>query len=129
MRRAAGWQPFFCVCSKMRRCAPPFKQYLIAALDLGERASYIADTLLWGEPRPLFLEVIPTALRQLETNWQRTTEGDAGAWQYAAWEDSIADRPLPDYVPPALFSDLKSPDVLIRIPERRVEADEKTSHS
>ncbi|MCX6042679.1 MAG: protein DpdJ, partial [Caldilinea sp.] len=55
-----------------------FKQYLIAALDLGERASYIADTLLWGEPRPLILEVIPTALRQLETNWQRTMEGESG---------------------------------------------------
>lgn len=102
-----------------------FKQYLMASLDLGERASYIADTLLWGEPRPLLLEVIPTALRQLETNWQRTTEGDDSAWQVAPWEDSIADRPLPDFVPAALFSDLKSPDVLIRIPERRVEAGER----
>jgi len=101
------------------------KEYLVAALELGERSSYIADTLLWGEPRPLLLEVVPSALRQLETNWQRTTEGDDGTWQVARWDDSIADRPLPDYVPAALFSDLKSPDVVIRVPERWVEAGEK----
>jgi hypothetical protein len=101
------------------------KEYLMAALELGERAGYIADTLLWGEPRPLLLEVIPTALRQLETNWQRTTHGDDAAWQFIAWDDNIANRPLPDYVPAALFSDLKSPDILIRIPEHRVEAGKK----
>jgi hypothetical protein len=95
------------------------RAHLQAALRLPADQGYTVNTLLWGEPRPLVLEVIPALLRQVETSWQSVGRDPAGNWTAAAWTDQPADRPLPDFVPQALFNDLKSPDVLLQIPESR----------
>lgn len=98
-----------------------FRRFLIDRLQLEDEAGFWADTLLWGEPRPLLLEVVPTALRQLETDWQRVAPETDGTWTVQTWDDSPADRPLVGFVPATLFSDLQSPDVTIEVPEKWVE--------
>lgn len=95
------------------------RRHLQAALGLPDDQGYAANMLLWGEPRPLVLEVIPTLLRQVETDWQAIEPDAGGVWHAAPWSDHPADRPLPDFVPAALFNDLKSPDLLIHIPDTR----------
>jgi hypothetical protein len=63
--------------------------------------------LLWEHPRPVLLEVIPTAFRRLITNWR--AKKLAGA-------DLMAGHPLPDFVPGTLFSDLSLPEMRIVLP-------------
>ncbi len=89
------------------------REHLRAALALGDD-SLALDLILWGEPRPLLTEVIPTTLRQLETSWQTVV---GGAPQ--PWNDGISADPLPDFVPPNLFSLLSLPELALRIPEGR----------
>jgi hypothetical protein len=104
-----------------------FKKHLQGALQLNADQDYVLNTLLWGEPRPLLLETVPTLLRQVETGWQTIHWQNDKDWQILPWTDAIADRPLPDFVPPALFSDLKSPDLTIRIPEARLRRGESVA--
>ncbi|MER8895962.1 protein DpdJ [Mesorhizobium sp. M0676] len=77
------------------------------------RALRLADKevalLLWDYPRPLLTEVLPTALRRLETAWR--TEGSSP-------ETVINNSPLPEFAPANLFSDLNLPEVLIALPSR-----------
>ena len=58
--------------------------------------------LLWDHPRPLLLEVIPTAWRRLRSNW--SSDDIAGS-------DRVAKHPLPEFAPATLFSDLSLPEV------------------
>lgn len=95
------------------------RRHLQEALEIPADHSYVLDTLLWGEPRPLLLEVLPTLMRQLETQWQRLEWTPKTGWRAEPWTDLVADRPAPDFVPAALFSDLRSPELLLRIPEMR----------
>lgn len=85
--------------------------YLDAALGLagntGDR-----EMILWAEPRPLLTEVIPTILRQLETDWQCLHNGVV-----KHWADNIASDPLPDFVTPNLFSPLSLPELTLHILE------------
>ena len=84
--------------------------YLDAALGL-DGDEHVLDTLLWSEPRPLLIEVIPTLLRQLESDWQRTEHGAV-----LPWSDALARDPLPDFVTPNLFSLLSLPELTLHIP-------------
>jgi hypothetical protein len=79
---------------------------------LGIQDEMVIASLMWGEPRPLLFEVIPTILRQLETNWQRIDEG-----KQQPWKDFLSAQPMPEFVPSTLFSDLSLHEVRLRIPE------------
>src|SRR6266702_2190886 len=87
------------------------QEYLQCALGIQDRE--IVLMLLWGEPRSLLFEVIPTLLRQLESNWQSIRNG-----VQTLWTDNISSQPMPDLVPPNLFSDLNLPELLLRIPDK-----------
>jgi len=87
------------------------RDYLDAALGLSGD-DHTLDILLWSEPRPLLLEVIPTLLRQLESDWQRVDGSSV-----IPWADAISRDPLPDFVTPNLFSLLSLPELALHIPE------------
>lgn len=83
-----------------------YAAYLGRALRLDEKEIAL---LLWDYPRPLLTEVLPTALRRLETGWR--TEGFSP-------ETVVSNSPLPEFAPANLFSDLNLPEVLIELPAR-----------
>jgi hypothetical protein len=87
-----------------------FAQYLMSALGLPRQS---IDSLLWEHPRPVLLEVAPTALRRLERNWMANGQPNS---------DYRSGHPLPEFVPATLFSDLSLPEVRIQRPngEREV---------
>ncbi len=58
------------------------------------------EPLLWSDPRPLLLEVVPTLIRKLETNWAQADP------QESAQEDRGFTRPLPTFIPGATFGQL-----------------------
>ena len=66
------------------------------------------DLLLWEHPRPLLTEVLPTALRRLESNW--------AAYGVAGDDYQVRNSPLPEFAPANLFSDLNLPEVTIDLP-------------
>ncbi|WP_224705151.1 protein DpdJ [Devosia aquimaris] len=79
-----------------------YADYLGQALKL-DRSEI--DALLWDHPRPLLLEVLPTALRRLESRW--LAHGEEGA------DYKVGNSPLPEFAPANLFSDLNLPEVEI----------------
>lgn len=60
------------------------------------------DSLLWSPPRSLVLHVIPTLLRKLENSWRFADPKSA-----VKFEDERMNRPLPEYLPGATFSELE----------------------
>ncbi|MBT7790679.1 MAG: DEAD/DEAH box helicase, partial [Calditrichaeota bacterium] len=90
------------------------RKYIWSALDISEE--YILQMLLWGEPRSIMLDVIPSMLRRLRTNWQKMDFNEA--WETSKWRDNISSYPLPEYIPASLFSDLNVPEVVITVPEK-----------
>ena len=73
-----------------------------------------ADEILWGTPRSLLLEVLPTLARRLETNWElHPALRGAGSTDLVA---SGPPHPLPDFLPGNLFSDLNLPEVSVVLP-------------
>lgn len=83
-----------------------------------------ANEVLWGSPRSLMLEVLPTLARRLETNWKLHPAlcGDVS-------EDIKSEgypHPLPDFLPANLFSDLNLPEVSVELPPPVSGADERT---
>jgi hypothetical protein len=83
------------------------RRYLRHALGLYEQREI--DSVLWDEPRSLIFEVLPTIARQLNSNWQRL---DNQTQAIEVWGDNVSRNPLPDFIPPTLFTDLK----LLHIP-------------
>lgn len=81
-----------------------YSLYLEKALKLARSE---IDLLLWDHPRPLLTEVLPTALRRLETNWQSVASSGQEAY--------VKNSPLPEFIPANLFSDLNLPEVEIRL--------------
>ena len=73
-----------------------------------------ANEIIWGSPRSLLLEVLPTLARRLETNWKLhpalsgTVSEDIKSEGYP--------HPLPDFLPANLFSDLNLPEVAVELP-------------
>jgi len=88
-----------------------FQSYLSQALDISQ--GDILLSLLWGDPRSLLFEVIPTLIRQLATNWQSVININT-----RPWTDTISNNPMPDFMPPTLFSDLNVSEIVLHIPER-----------
>jgi len=66
------------------------------------------QAVLWEKPRPLLTEVIPTAMRRLESNWLWRGQEGGEPWRRNA--------PLPEFIPENLFSNLNLPEVQIRLP-------------
>ncbi|WP_169799622.1 protein DpdJ [Sphingopyxis granuli] len=64
--------------------------------------------LLWEQPRPLLTEVLPTAVRRLETNWRWSGEVGGDYW--------LNNAPLPEFAPANLFTSLNLPEVQITLP-------------
>jgi superfamily II DNA or RNA helicase len=84
-----------------------FEQYLEQALQVSNEE---VKALLWETPRSLMRSALPTLLRRLESGWKR--------WRTKP-DDSDTDlyrkgSPLPDFLPPNLFSDLNLPEVSLR---------------
>ena len=75
-----------------------------------------AEFLMWAPPRAVLTEVLPTARRRLLTGWFHGQRGEH--------EDlRAANSPLPDFVPPNLFSDLLLPEVTVTTPRRKDSAE------
>jgi hypothetical protein len=70
----------------------------------------IVDSVLWNEPRPLLLEVIPTLIRKVEANWANSDP------QRTDCEDRNFNRPLPTFIPAATFGELDLSEVVISFP-------------
>lgn len=82
-----------------------YATYISKALRLGMDE---VRSLLWEHPRPLLTQVLPTALRRLETGWR--ADGRIGA------DYLVRNSPLPEFAPANLFSDLNLPEVEIILP-------------
>ena len=67
-----------------------------------DAARDLLNNLLWHEPRPLLMQVVPTLLRKLEADWSYTYPPTP-----AAKEDAGAGRPLPQFIPNATFAELE----------------------
>lgn len=67
------------------------------------------DAILWAEPRPLLLEVVPALIRRLEVGWAQADPQLRGAK-----EDAAFTRPLPDFIPAATFSQLDIAELTLR---------------
>lgn len=83
-----------------------YAAYLASALKVDEGT---ITSLLWDHPRPLMTQVLPTALRRLESNWR--------AWGQDGNDYQVFNSPLPEFAPANLFSDLNLPDVRIVLPQ------------
>ena len=87
--------------------------YLQGALDIAEvDRDRVISQVLWNEPRSLLFSVLPTLLRQAESDWQAIENGEP-----QPWSDLASDNPLPEFLPPNLFTDLNVPELLLHIPE------------
>ena len=81
------------------------------------------NEILWGSPRSLLLEVLPTLIRRLETDWKLHPDLKGASSQDLKSEGYP--HPLPDYLPPNLFSDLNLPEVAVELPPPTVKDDAK----
>ncbi|WP_149361075.1 protein DpdJ [Lolliginicoccus suaedae] len=82
------------------------RAHLCRSLQIGEP---VADELLWHPPRSILLAALPALLRRLQTNWTVVnSEGDVG--------NLSARHPLPEFIPPNLFTDLNLPEVEVHLP-------------
>lgn len=77
-----------------------FREHLMKALEL-DADEVLA--LMWEPPRSLMLGFIPTLVRRLQSDWVSSV-GDI---------DLFTKDPLPDFLPPNLFTDLNLPEVKI----------------
>ena len=87
-----------------------FERHLRGALGLAAAA---VDDLMWTAPRPMLLEVVPTLLRRLESDWTNsdgTTDRPEGR---------RARDPLPEFVTPNLFGDLSLSELAIAVGRSR----------
>lgn len=85
------------------------KQYIANALRLSEDD---LQKIFWEQPRPLMTALLPSLYRKLTSNWK-------------AYPDTqeFEETPLPDFIPPSLFSDLNLPEVQILLEGRDAEDD------
>ena len=82
-----------------------------------------ANEILWGSPRSLLLEVLPTLARRLETNWElHPSLQGMGAMDLSA---PGPPHPLPDFLPANLFSDLNLPEVSVVLPPATIRHTER----
>ena len=120
---------------KQKKAAQAIDQVLNAPGSLrSDLAGYVSRALrlehddetneiLWGSPRSLLLEVLPTLARRLNTNWQLHPELSG-----TVTEDLKSEKfphPLPEFLPPNLFSDLNLPEVTVVLPPATVRDHER----
>ena len=96
-------------------------RYVSRALKLESDGESIE--ILWGTPRSLMLEVLPTLVRRLQFNWQLHPDSK-GASSHDLKSEGYP-HPLPDFLPPNLFSDLNLPEVAVELPPATVNDDGK----
>jgi hypothetical protein len=84
------------------------RSYLRRALRLSHEE---LDAILWQPPRSLMLELIPTLRRRLRTGWKLANPRPPD--EYDGARVGGPPRPLPEFLPPNLFTDLNLPEVLI----------------
>jgi len=82
------------------------------------------DAILWEEPRPLITQAIPALVRKLERGWTFAQESRANDV-----EDRGANRPLPQFLPPATFADLAVAEARLSFPPGTRKPDEHESVS
>jgi hypothetical protein len=84
-----------------------FQRHLEQALQISPEE---VKAILWEPPRSLMRSALPTLLRRLDSGWMRSKtqpdEPDADIFRKG--------NPLPDFLPPNLFSDLNLPEVSLR---------------
>jgi ATP-dependent helicase Lhr and Lhr-like helicase len=85
-----------------------FSLFLRRALRLSDE---VALALVWEPPRSVLMEAIPTLLRRLERAWKRA-DG-------LTREPYVPRNPLPEFLPGALFGELRLRDVTIYLPALR----------
>jgi DEAD/DEAH box helicase/Helicase conserved C-terminal domain len=91
----------------------PAEQDLIAFVRASLKLSLDeAQSVCWEHPRSLLLEAVPTAYRRLQSGWATVQ-----ARELKQDTDTVARHPLPEFIPPNLFSDLMLPEVEIEPPE------------
>ena len=78
------------------------------------------NEILWGAPRSLLLEVLPTLARRLETNWHLHPASPMPGAQ-----DLLSSQPLPEFLPANLFSDLNLPEVKVLLPPASAQHSER----
>lgn len=93
------------------------KSFIIKALGFTEEERLIIDNILWRPPRSLMFHVVPSILRQLETDWQRVIPPNSqnDDWVTEKWGDFTSNSPLPAYLPSALFNDLNLPELDVAV--------------
>jgi DEAD/DEAH box helicase/Helicase conserved C-terminal domain len=69
------------------------------------------ESVCWEYPRSLLLEAVPTAYRRLRSGWATVQ-----ARELKQGTDTATRWPLPEYIPPNLFSDLALPEVEVAPP-------------
>ena len=104
---------------RQQALATEIRRILTLPTEQDRYATYLAQALLidpeevqfllWEHPRPLLTQVLPTALRRLESNWR--------ARGRAAQDYHVGNSPLPEFAPANLFSDLNLPEVSIVLPQ------------
>ncbi len=68
-----------------------------------------AEGILWEQPRPLMLQVLPSLVRKLQSEWNQANPRARGK------EDEGAKTPLPEFLPYATFGELGIASVLVHI--------------
>jgi hypothetical protein len=96
------------------------RQHVMGALCVDEST---VQGLLWGAPRSLLLEVVPTLTRRLYTDWKLAFPSAAGSL-----DRHVPYHPMPDFVPRNLFSELSLPEVGIEVPPATVNDEWRTEY-
>jgi hypothetical protein len=104
------------------RSPEAFVDFLREALCLQDELAL--QIVLWGEPRPLMTELIPTLQRQLNTSWQVVSYEPSG-WRTQKHQDARGNTPLRGFVPSALFEELNPMEVRVKIPRDKPQKEDE----
>lgn len=91
------------------------RPYKFDGRELGEAE---LDAILWESPRPVLRHVVPTLLRQLESEWKIAKSDDQR-------ENAGVNHPLPQFLPGATFAELGGIGVRLSFIKENDHADEK----
>jgi hypothetical protein len=85
----------------------------------------VVRSLLWGEPRPILLEVVPTVIRQLASRWQSIKlKAESPPTLVQPDPKTLPGNPMPEFVTATLFSDLNVPELHLRLGKEKSEMEE-----
>ncbi len=77
------------------------------------------DAILWHSPRPILRHVVPALLRKLQAHWRYANPNLS-----EEFEDESLNRPLPQYLPAATFSELGGIGARLQFPSTEQREDE-----